>query len=124
MVCLGFEPAAAGWKAHRHQEKFCSTGLRTTKDCYKKCGVEVAKNHLEVRERERERERVAAAASTQSKQRGFLTREESKKGQKMVSKTRLKAVPTYKEFSATDLVKNSVTQLGWIVRSKFGRLQQ
>ena len=67
------------------------------------------KNHLEVRERERERERVAAAASTQSKQRGFLTREESKKGQKMVSKTRLKAVPTYKEFSATDLVKNSAT---------------
>ena len=57
MVCLGFEPAAAGWKAHRHQEKFCSTGLRTTKDCYKKCGVEVAKNHLEVRERERERAR-------------------------------------------------------------------
>jgi ribosomal protein L35 len=44
-------------------------------------GQQNTKRVFEERERERERER---------------------RGQKMVSKTRLKAVPTYKEFLATD----------------------
>ena len=70
MVCLGFEPAAAGWKAHRHKEKFCSTGLRTTKDCYKKCGVEVAKKpSRSKRERERERESCCCCFNTKQAER-------------------------------------------------------